>query len=123
MLQAKQTPHHAKKFAKPLYTSRPWWASVLLRLALLPLLWLPLSHAKAQTESLSPNQFGTEHANPRRKRARPNILVIVADDMGAADIGPYGGEVSTPTLDSLARNGITFNNFHTHASCSPTRCA
>jgi len=52
---------------------------------------------------------------------RPNILLIVADDMGSADIGPYGGEVSTPTLDSLANNGVLFTNFHTNASCSPTR--
>jgi arylsulfatase A-like enzyme len=52
---------------------------------------------------------------------QPNILVIVADDMGSADIGPYGGEVSTPTLDSLANNGLLFTNFHTNASCSPTR--
>lgn len=53
--------------------------------------------------------------------SQPNILVIVADDMGSADIGPYGGEIPTPTLDSLAHNGVTFTNFHTNASCSPTR--
>jgi len=52
---------------------------------------------------------------------RPNILVIVADDMGYSDIQPYGGEVSTPTLSSLANEGLLFTNFHTNASSSPTR--
>lgn len=55
------------------------------------------------------------------KPPRPNILLIVADDMGSSDIGPYGGDVSTPTLDSLAHDGVTFTNFHTNATCSPTR--
>lgn len=52
---------------------------------------------------------------------RPNILLIVADDMGYSDIGPFGGEINTPTLDALARSGMTFTDFHTSASCSPTR--
>jgi arylsulfatase len=53
--------------------------------------------------------------------ARPNILLIVADDMGYSDIGPFGGEINTPTLDRLAENGIKLTNFHVLPTCSPTR--
>ncbi len=52
---------------------------------------------------------------------RPNILLIVVDDMGYSDIAPFGGEIDTPNLDTLAKSGMTFTDFHTSASCSPTR--
>jgi arylsulfatase len=52
---------------------------------------------------------------------RPDILLIVVDDMGYSDIGPFGGEVRTPALDSLAKSGIRFTDFHTSVACSPTR--
>ena len=56
-----------------------------------------------------------------RKDPRPNILLIVADDLGYTDLGVYGGEIDTPYLDQLARSGIMFTNFHAAAVCSPTR--
>jgi arylsulfatase A-like enzyme len=52
---------------------------------------------------------------------RPNIVVILGDDLGFADLGAFGGEIRTPNLDSLAKEGVRFTNFYTHASCSPTR--
>jgi arylsulfatase A-like enzyme len=52
---------------------------------------------------------------------RPNIVFIVADDMGFADMGAFGSEINTPNLDALAKDGVRFTNFYTHASCSPTR--
>jgi len=52
---------------------------------------------------------------------RPNIVLIVTDDMGFADIGSFGGEIATPNIDALAYDGVRFTNFYTHASCSPTR--
>ncbi len=52
---------------------------------------------------------------------RPNILLIVADDLGYSDIGCFGGEIATPTLDRLAREGLRLTNFHVLPSCSPTR--
>ncbi|HSL39489.1 MAG TPA: arylsulfatase [Desulforhopalus sp.] len=52
---------------------------------------------------------------------RPNIVVILGDDLGFADMGSYGGEIKTPHLDALASDGVRFTNFYTHASCSPTR--
>jgi arylsulfatase A-like enzyme len=52
---------------------------------------------------------------------RPNIVIILADDMGFADMGSFGGEIKTPNLDALAHAGVRFTQFYTHASCSPTR--
>ena len=52
---------------------------------------------------------------------QPNILLIVADDLGYSDIGSFGGEISTPTLDRLADEGLLLSNFHVLPSCSPTR--
>ena len=51
----------------------------------------------------------------------PNILLIVADDMGYSDIGALGGEIDTPNLDALAAAGVLFTSFHTGPTCSPTR--
>ncbi len=52
---------------------------------------------------------------------RPNILLIMADDMGYTDIRNFGGEIQTPHIDVLAKEGVKFSNFHTSVSCSPTR--
>lgn len=52
---------------------------------------------------------------------RPNFLVIVADDLGYSDIGPFGSEIPTPALDFLANTGVRLTNFHTASACSPTR--
>ncbi|KAF5013969.1 hypothetical protein FDECE_57 [Fusarium decemcellulare] len=52
---------------------------------------------------------------------RPNFLIIIADDLGFSDTGPYGSEISTPALDALAREGLRMTNFHTASACSPTR--
>ena len=52
---------------------------------------------------------------------QPNILVILADDLGYSDIGPFGAEIQTPTLDALAAEGMVLTNFRVHTMCSPTR--
>lgn len=52
---------------------------------------------------------------------RPNIVVILGDDMGYSDIGMFGSEIQTPNLDMLASSGVRFTNYYTHASCSPSR--
>ncbi len=54
-------------------------------------------------------------------RPRPNILLIVADDLGYGDLGAFGGEIETPNIDRLARQGARFTRFYSHVSCSPTR--
>ncbi len=55
--------------------------------------------------------------------ARPNIVLILADDMGFSDLHCYGGEIDTPTLDGLAANGIRFTQFYNCARCCPSRAA
>jgi arylsulfatase A-like enzyme len=57
-------------------------------------------------------------ADPPR---RPNIVIILGDDLGYADLGAFGSEIGTPNIDALAKDGVRFTNFYTHASCSPTR--
>ncbi|MFP6768521.1 MAG: sulfatase-like hydrolase/transferase, partial [Planctomycetaceae bacterium] len=54
---------------------------------------------------------------------RPNVLVILADDLGYSDLGCYGGEIETPNLDALARAGLRFTQFYNTARCWPTRAA
>ena len=54
---------------------------------------------------------------------RPNIILIMSDDMGYSDISPYGGEIDTPNLSSLAKNGIKFTQFYNAARCCPTRAS
>lgn len=53
--------------------------------------------------------------------ARPNIIFLLADDLGFTDIAPYGSEVNTPTLSELAESGTRFTNYHTAANCAPAR--
>ena len=57
------------------------------------------------------------------KKNRPNIIIIVADDMGYSDLGCYGGEIPTPHLDALASDGVRFSQFYTTARCSPSRAS
>ncbi|MCK5572838.1 MAG: arylsulfatase, partial [Bacteroidetes bacterium] len=59
--------------------------------------------------------------NTQEPEKRPNVLLIVADDLGYSDIGCFGGEMSTPTLDALANEGVRFTNYHVLPTCSPTR--
>ncbi len=54
---------------------------------------------------------------------RPNVLLILVDDLGWSDLGCYGGEIETPNLDSLARGGLRFTQFYTSARCCPSRAA
>lgn len=52
---------------------------------------------------------------------RPNVVIIVADDLGFSDLGAFGGEIRTPNLDALAEAGLRLTNFHSAPTCSPTR--
>jgi len=54
---------------------------------------------------------------------RPNIILIMSDDMGYSDIGCYGGEIKTPNLDKLAANGLRYTQFYNTARCCPTRAS
>jgi len=57
----------------------------------------------------------------RAREGAPNVLFIVIDDMGFAQLGCYGSPIETPSIDQLAKEGLLFNNMHTTALCSPTR--
>jgi len=63
--------------------------------------------------------FTPHHSNA--KSDRPNILLIVADDMGYSDLGSFGGEINTPVLDELAQQGVRYTDFYVSPTCSPTR--
>ena len=63
----------------------------------------------------------TEVSKPQSAEKRPNIVIILGDDMGFSDMGMFGSEIKTPNLDNLASAGVRFTNFYTCASCSPTR--
>lgn len=55
--------------------------------------------------------------------SRPNVLVIMADDLGYSDLGCYGGEIQTPNLDALAANGLRFSQAYNASRCCPTRAS
>lgn len=55
--------------------------------------------------------------------ARPNVVLILADDLGFSDLGCYGGEIRTPVLDELGRGGVRFSQFYNTARCSPSRAS
>jgi arylsulfatase A-like enzyme len=57
------------------------------------------------------------------RAGRPNVLVVLFDDVGFADFGCYGSTLSTPTIDALASRGLRLSGFHTTAMCSTTRAA
>lgn len=65
------------------------------------------------------NNSNKEESNYKR----PNILLIVADDMGYSDLGCFGGEIQTPNIDQLAKEGTLFTNFYSAPSCAPTRAS
>lgn len=54
-------------------------------------------------------------------QSKPNVLLVVADDLGYSDLGAFGSEIRTPNLDALAKDGRVLTNFHTSPNCSPTR--
>jgi arylsulfatase len=64
-----------------------------------------------------------ESARGAQPPARPNVLLILADDLGYSDLGCYGGEIETPNLDHLAAHGLRFTQFYNTARCWPSRAA
>ena len=66
--------------------------------------------------------FGLLHAGDAVKpKSKPNILIILADDMGFSDAGCYGSEIHTPNLDKLAADGLRFTQFYNTARCWSSR--
>ena len=87
-------------------------------------LQLPVAAAAASfvTSATSTAADTTSAAwRPRNGIRKPNVVVIVLDDVGFSDLGCYGSELSTPAMDGLAEKGVRFSNFHVTALCAPTR--
>ncbi len=86
-------------------------------LVALALLYCAPTSQQAQTSAV--------HAHSRRNSAalRPNVLIILADDLGWSDVGCYGSEIRTPNLDALANDGLRFTQFYNSARCSPSRAS
>jgi arylsulfatase A-like enzyme len=58
---------------------------------------------------------------PRARKGSPNVIIMIVDDMGYADLGCFGSEIATPNLDGLAADGLRYTDFNTSCLCSPTR--
>ena len=67
--------------------------------------------------------LGSKSLPAETKSSKPNFIVILSDDMGFSDLGCYGGEIGTPHLDGLARNGLRYTQFYNTARCCPTRAS
>lgn len=65
--------------------------------------------------------LATAQAVEPAQRLRPNIVFVLLDDAGFSDLGSYGGEIATPTMDALAAQGVRFSNFHTAPTCEASR--
>ncbi len=83
----------------------------------LPVAWFVVLLVAVWTAVAAP-ETGSSQSRPQK---RPNIVVILGDDLGFSDLGAFGSEIRTPNLDALARAGVRFTQFYTHATCSPTR--
>jgi arylsulfatase len=78
--------------------------------------WCAATGAHAQPATAPPQ-------SPPPPPPRPNVVLILADDLGYSDLGCYGGEIRTPHLDALARGGLRFTQFYNNARCCPTRAS
>src|ERR1700724_3438368 len=67
--------------------------------------------------------FSSLRASAAEPVRQPNIVLILADDMGFSDLGCYGSEIATPNIDKLAAGGLRFTQFYNTARCCPTRAA
>ena len=83
--------------------------------------WDRRSFLKAMGAGVAALPFAGMTAAKAAEDNRPNIVVIMADDLGYSDLGCYGGEINTPNLDGLAENGLRFTQFYNAGRCVPTR--
>lgn len=67
--------------------------------------------------------LGSLPGHAREASSRPNILLILADDLGWSDLGSYGGEIKTPNLDALAAKGLRFSQAYNSSRCCPSRAS
>ncbi len=77
--------------------------------------------ATETTEAEGRSSIGAGGWSPRELKRKPNIVMVILDDVGFGDLGCYGAEHKTPCMDQIAADGTRFNNFHVTALCAPTR--
>lgn len=99
----------------PLGSERLGHLSLVWTLLSTTVLVAPVSLAAEGSLSATGEAIGASIQRP------PNIVLILADDLGFSDIAPYGSEISTPSLSALAAAGVSFTNYHTAANCAPAR--
>ncbi|UII20065.1 arylsulfatase [Fulvivirga ligni] len=87
------------------------------------LLFVSFIGASCNSQLQSSKVEEADEATTSTKKDRPNIVVILADDLGYSDLGCYGGEINTPNLDKLAANGMRFTQFYNTSRCCPTRAS
>ncbi|MSU66354.1 MAG: arylsulfatase [Opitutus sp.] len=100
--------------------------SPLLLLTALLSLWPFSTNVRAQTASSGRTYRDATPSWPERSRppaGAPNVIFVVLDDVGFAQLGCYGAPIATPNIDRLAAQGLRYTNFHTCSVCSPTRAA
>ncbi len=83
----------------------------------------PKSSGSIAGRTMQESIYSPLPAVSRLPKDAPNILIVLIDDVGPAQTDTYGGEIHTPTLSKIAKEGISYNRFHTTAMCSPTRAA
>lgn len=94
-----------------------------LKVAYLIVLTTSLAFSAEQVASAQELETQTDQLASSKAATPPNVVLILADDLGYSDIAPFGGEINTPTLPILAKNGVRFSNYHTSASCAPSRAS
>ena len=102
----------------PLVNSRNCLGRLLHRVLLLGLL-VVVGSCGSPDKPMAPLFTGANPLAGTDLSQAPNILLIVADDMGYTDIGAFGGEIPTPNIDALAAQGVSFTNFHVSTVCAP----
>lgn len=116
----------------PTQLTRSPFLPILRRVILIALAVLYCAPLSPQTPSFGlPTQFpanrsagGSASKAPANKKPhRPNVVIILADDLGWSDVGCYGSEISTPNIDALAQGGLRFTQFYNSARCSPSRAS
>ncbi len=83
----------------------------------------PLARLLAAFFALAPGDAWADDTRSPARPDRPNVVIIVADDLGWNDVGFHGSEIKTPRLDALARESVVLNQFYVFPTCSPTRAA
>jgi len=97
----------------------------VLLFAAVSLLQGTVNTQKANAQKANTQKANTQKANTQKANAeqRPNIIIILVDDMGFSDIGCFGSEIETPHIDQLAADGLRFTQFYNGGRCCPTRAS